>query len=152
MYCDSAASSTVNYTTSAEPVPSSATPTQPQSSTPQPSQPNQGDFASILQQFAASQDNSYDAHPAYTLPDVFTPAAVLPLLSNLKVREALYPFLPVGLDHDEATLRRVIHSSELRRSLAGLDTALRTGVLGPFVQGLGLDQEAALGVSSMQHG
>lgn len=46
------------------------------------------------------------------------------------------------------TLRSVVQSTELRRSLAGLDAALRSGLLGPFVQGLGLDSEAAMGLSS----
>ena len=52
------------------------------------------------------------------------------------------------MEHSPESLRKVAHSNELKRSLAGLDAALRTGALGPLVASLGLPAEAAMGVDA----
>lgn len=91
----------------------------------------------------------------YTLPDVATPASLAPLLADKAVQERLRQHLPPGLDDNnvsESTLRSVVHSPEIKRSLASLDSALRTGALGPLVQSLGLKQEAALSVDQFLQG
>lgn len=94
---------------------------------------------------------SYGQVP-YVLSDVANSGGLAPLLANRDVQQRLFQHLPPGLDHSEATLRSVIHSPEIRRSLSSLDQALRTGALGPLVQSLGLKQDAALSVENFLQG
>lgn len=119
-------------------------------------------LASLLQAFqnephlggqgvGAAAGASYGQVP-YVLSDVASPAGLAPLLANKDVQQRLFQHLPPGLDHSEATLRSVIHSPEIRRSLSSLDQALRTGALGPLVQSLGLKQDAALSVENFLQG
>lgn len=95
---------------------------------------------------------SYHGSVPYTLPDVATPSSLAPLLSDKDVQERLSQHLPSGLSASESTLRSVVHSPEIRRSLASLDQALRTGALGPLVQSLGLKPDAALSVDNFLQG
>lgn len=127
------------------------------SSPPQP-RSDQDQLAALLQAFGGNSASSnapaashYGDVP-YTLPDIATPSSLAPLLSNPAVRQRLAQHLPPGLDNSQETLQSVVHSPELRRSLAGLDQALRTGALGPLVQSLGLKPDAALSVDSFLQG
>jgi len=85
-----------------------------------------------------------------SLNDLLTPANLKPLFNNPTLLEAVFPHLPPDLPadapHSEETLRRIIESPQFRASVRSLDQALSTGLLGGFVRGLGLPEEAGLGV------
>ncbi|GAA5845299.1 hypothetical protein JCM9279_004834 [Rhodotorula babjevae] len=92
--------------------------------------------------------------PDFTLPDVLPPSAAQSLLSSLPPSSLAHlasflppsPHLPSSTPAQQlASLSRALRSPELRRALASLDRALRTGATGPLVQGLGLPQRAARG-------
>ena len=86
-----------------------------------------------------------------TLPDVLSHSALTSFLSTLpreRVQALAEAHLPPGVPHDPEHLRRAIESPEFRRGAAGLDSALRTGALGPVVRSLGLPADAALGVEA----
>ncbi|GAA5983956.1 hypothetical protein JCM11641_001406 [Rhodosporidiobolus odoratus] len=92
--------------------------------------------------------------PEFLLPDVLPPATASSLLSTLppSVLSHLSTFLPPSPHLPTSTpstqlssLQRAIASPEFRRSLAGLDRALRTGATGPLVRGLGMGDRAAQG-------
>lgn len=84
------------------------------------------------------------------LSDVLTPANLAPLFENQQLLQAIFPHLPVDLPSDappsEETLRRVIESPQFQAGVRSLDQALATGLLAGFVRGLGLPEEAGLGV------
>ncbi|KAI5476718.1 26S proteasome complex ubiquitin receptor, subunit Rpn13 [Pseudohyphozyma bogoriensis] len=83
--------------------------------------------------------------PSFVLPDVLPTSAANTLLTPSSISQLL-PFLPSDIPQTEASLRTAVNSPEFRRSLASLDRALRTGALGPLVQGLGLPERAGVGV------
>jgi 26S proteasome regulatory subunit N13 len=72
------------------------------------------------------------------------------VLANPTLSRALLPFLPPDLPTpaNEAALARAISSPQFRAAVASLDRALRTGLLGDLVRGLGLPAEAGLGVEA----
>ncbi|SGY81616.1 BQ5605_C009g05510 [Microbotryum silenes-dioicae] len=90
--------------------------------------------------------------PEYQLQDVLTPTVISSLLSNpspallAKLSPLLPPILPSN--SSESLRRATTGTPEFRRSVAALDRALRTGALGPLVTGLGMAEEAAMGVES----
>ncbi|SCV74785.1 BQ2448_7814 [Microbotryum intermedium] len=88
----------------------------------------------------------------YQLQDVLTPSVLSSILSNPSpsLLEKLTPLLPPILpSNDPTSLRRATTGTpEFRRSVAALDRALRTGALGPLVRGLGMEEDAAMGVES----
>ncbi|KDE06340.1 hypothetical protein, variant [Microbotryum lychnidis-dioicae p1A1 Lamole] len=89
--------------------------------------------------------------PEYQLQDVLTPTVISSLLSNPSpaLLAKLSPLLPPILPSNSESLRRATTGTpEFRRSVAALDRALRTGALGPLVRGLGMAEEAAMGVES----
>ena len=85
-----------------------------------------------------------------TLPDVLSHSALTSFLATLpreRVQALAETHLPPGFQ-DPEHLRRAIESPEFRRGAAGLDSALRTGALGPVVRSLGLPADAAHGVEA----
>lgn len=84
-----------------------------------------------------------------SLIDILTPATLTPLFTNHpELVPALFPYLPsdLPLTPSAEVLERIIHSPQFRASVASFDQALRTGLLGGFVQQLGLPEEAGLGI------
>ena len=82
------------------------------------------------------------------LTDVLTPANLQPLFANPALLASVFPHLPPDLPLDgpptEETIQRVIDSPQFHASVQSLDQALATGLLGGFVRGLGLPEEAGL--------
>jgi 26S proteasome regulatory subunit N13 len=84
-----------------------------------------------------------------SLIDILTPALLAPVLSSSpEILQAIFPTLPpdLPLPPSPEVLRRIIESTQFQASVRGLDRALRTGLLGGLVVGLGLPPEAGLGV------
>lgn len=88
------------------------------------------------------------------LQDILTPKLLAPILSSSSLRASLFPHLPSDLplssatpsEPTEAELLAVIESAQFQEGVRSLDRALRTGLLGGLVQGLGLPEDAGLGV------
>ncbi|KAG5351678.1 hypothetical protein C0989_005271 [Termitomyces sp. Mn162] len=89
------------------------------------------------------------APPALSLTDILTPAVLGPLFNeHPELIPALFPYLPPDLPVPPSAevLERIINSPQFRNALANFDQALRTGLLGNLVRGLGLPEEAGTGV------
>ncbi|KAF8650142.1 hypothetical protein AX16_005377 [Volvariella volvacea WC 439] len=89
------------------------------------------------------------APPEFSLTDILTPANLLPLFENHpELIPALFPHLPPDLPVPPSAeaLQRIIHSPQFRSAVASFDQALRTGLLGNLVRGLGLPDEAGTGI------
>ncbi|GAA5863485.1 hypothetical protein JCM8547_007258 [Rhodosporidiobolus lusitaniae] len=92
--------------------------------------------------------------PAFLLPDVLPPTSLPTLLSSLPPsslsRLSAFlppsPLLPTSTPSSQlSSLTRALTSPEFKRSIGGLERALRTGATGPLMGGLGLDGRAARG-------
>lgn len=89
----------------------------------------------------------------YLLTDVLPSSLLTSLLrSTPSLATTLLPYLPSEIPQTPESLDRAITSPEFKRSVASLDRALRTGALGPLVQGLGLGDESAMGVEAFLEG
>lgn len=99
---------------------------------------------------AVPQGQPVPDQPELSLNDLLTAANLKPLFNNPAILEAVFPHLPPDLPVDapqsEETLRRIVESPQFRASVRSLDQALSTGLLAGFVRGLGLPEEAGLGV------
>jgi 26S proteasome regulatory subunit N13 len=87
--------------------------------------------------------------PNLSLSDILTPAILNPLfISHPELVPALFPHLPPDLPVPPSVdvLERIIASPQFRSSVATFDQALRTGLLGNLVRGLGLPEEAGTGI------
>lgn len=86
-----------------------------------------------------------------SLTDILTPANLAPLFSaHPELTHALFPHLPPDLPAPptEETLRQIVASPQFRGAVRNFDQALRTGLLGGLVRGLGLPEEAGTGVEA----
>ncbi|KAG5638262.1 hypothetical protein H0H81_001031 [Sphagnurus paluster] len=89
------------------------------------------------------------ALPELSLTDILTPANLGPLFtSHPELIPTLFPHLPPDLPTppNAEVLRRIISSPQFRAAVSNFDQALRTGLLGGLVRGLGLPDEAGLGI------
>ncbi|KAK7056723.1 hypothetical protein VNI00_002440 [Paramarasmius palmivorus] len=87
--------------------------------------------------------------PDLSLNDILTPANISPLFtSHPELVPSLFPHLPPDLPMppSEDVLQQVINSPQFRAAVSNFDQALRTGLLGGLVRGLGLPEEAGLGI------
>ncbi|GLB38461.1 putative proteasome complex subunit Rpn13 ubiquitin receptor [Lyophyllum shimeji] len=87
--------------------------------------------------------------PELSLTDILTPANLTPLFtSHPELIPTLFPHLPPDLPMPPSAevLNRVINSPQFRAAVANFDQALRTGMLGDLVRGLGLPAEAGTGI------
>ncbi|KAI0074013.1 adhesion regulating molecule [Panus rudis PR-1116 ss-1] len=87
----------------------------------------------------------------YALSDILTPANLNPLFtSHPELIQALFPHLPPDLPSPPTpeTLRQIIASPQFQAAVRNLDQALRTGLLGGLVRGLGLPEEAGLSLEA----
>lgn len=83
--------------------------------------------------------------------DVLTPANITPLFtSHPELIPTLFPHLPPDLPTppSQETVQQVIASPQFRAAVRSLDQALRTGLLGGLVRGLGLPEEAGTSVQA----
>ncbi|KAG6844254.1 hypothetical protein H0H87_008426 [Tephrocybe sp. NHM501043] len=86
-----------------------------------------------------------------SLTDILTPAVLSPLFTgHPELIPALFPHLPPDLPMPPSAevLGRIINSPQFRSALSNFDQALRTGLLGNLVRGLGLPEEAGTGVAA----
>ncbi|KAL7412979.1 proteasome complex subunit Rpn13 ubiquitin receptor-domain-containing protein [Mrakia frigida] len=108
----------------------------------------------ILEGQVASGPNAAAGESDIHLQDILTPKLLAPILSSSSLRASLFPHLPSDLplssatpsEPTEAELLAVIESAQFQEGVRSLDRALRTGLLGGLVQGLGLPEDAGLGV------
>lgn len=88
--------------------------------------------------------------PEFALSDILSPSALAPLFSTADpaVLRTIFPTLPSDLPipPSEDVLRRVVESPTFQAQVRALDRALQTGLVGNLVVGLGLPEEAGLGL------
>ncbi|KAL6304325.1 adhesion regulating molecule [Sparassis latifolia] len=106
-----------------------------------------------IQSIVASMNTSATApappQPDLSLTDILTPATLTPLFtSHPELIPALFPHLPADLPTppSQAALQQIIASPQFRAAVRNFDQALRTGLLGGLVRGLGLPEEAGTGI------
>jgi len=103
-----------------------------------------------LQSILASMGGGQQ-HPEVSLVDILTPANLTPLFSSHpELIETLFPHLPPDLPTppSEEVLRSIVSSPQFRAAVQNFDQALRTGLLGGLVRGLGLPEEAGTGIEA----
>ncbi|KAF8631798.1 hypothetical protein AX17_005013 [Amanita inopinata Kibby_2008] len=86
-----------------------------------------------------------------SLTDVLTPTNITPLFtSHPELIPSLFPHLPPDLPVPPSpeALQRIVSSPQFRSAVSNLDQALRTGLLGGLVRGLGLSEEAGTSVEA----
>ncbi|KAF8340544.1 proteasome complex subunit Rpn13 ubiquitin receptor-domain-containing protein [Cantharellus anzutake] len=88
--------------------------------------------------------------PEMSLIDILTPANLTPLFNTAspEVLNSIFPTLPSDMPFppSEDVLRSVIESPPFQAQVRALDRALQTGLVGNLVVGLGLPEEAGLGI------
>ncbi|KAF8322498.1 adhesion regulating molecule [Clavulina sp. PMI_390] len=88
--------------------------------------------------------------PELSLSDVLSPTALAPLFSTASpaVLRTIFPTLPsdMPIPPSPEALRRVVESPQFQAQVRALDRALQTGLVGSLVVGLGLPEEAGLGI------
>jgi len=87
--------------------------------------------------------------PELSLTDILTPTNLTPLFSSHpELIPSLFPHLPPDLPVPPSAevLNQIINSPQFRASVMSFDQALRTGMLGGLVRGLGLPEEAGTGI------
>ncbi|KAJ4482217.1 proteasome complex subunit Rpn13 ubiquitin receptor-domain-containing protein [Lentinula aciculospora] len=103
-----------------------------------------------LQQLLSSAVGAGAAAPSeMSLNDILTPANITPLFtSHPDLIPTLFPHLPPDLPMPPSpeVVQRIISSPQFRSSVSSFDQALRTGLLGGLVRGLGLPEEAGTGI------
>ena len=96
------------------------------------------------------QDGALSGVPEYALSDILSPAALAPLFESAspETLRAIFPTLPSDLPIPPSpeALRQVVESPPFQGQVRALDRALRTGLVGSLVVGLGLPEEAGLGL------
>jgi len=89
--------------------------------------------------------------PDLSLGDILTPANIGPLFtSHPDIIPTLFPHLPADLPVPPSAevLQQIIVSPQFRAAVRNIDMALRTGLLGGLVRGLGLPEEAGTGIEA----
>jgi len=88
--------------------------------------------------------------PDLSLSDVLSPSTLAPLFATAspEVLRSIFPTLPSDLPIPPSpdVLRRVVESQPFQAQVRALDRALQTGLVGGLVVGLGLPEEAGLGI------
>jgi hypothetical protein len=133
-------------------------PTQPEASTssqpltgPIGTTPTPEQLAQLQSLLASMSGNTASAEPELALTDILTPENLNPLFTAYPdLVSALFPHLPPDLPVPPSpeVLRRIISSPQFRSAVRSFDQALRTGLLGNLVTGLGLPEEAGLGIEA----
>ncbi len=88
--------------------------------------------------------------PEMSLSDILTTTNLTPLFNTAspEVLSSIFPTLPsdMSLPPSAEVLRRVVESPPFQAQVRALDRALQTGLVGNLVVGLGLPEEAGLGI------
>ncbi|TFK52410.1 adhesion regulating molecule [Heliocybe sulcata] len=108
-------------------------------------------LAQIRSLVQSMSGNTAQNEPELSLTDILTPETLLPLFrSHPDLVSSLFPHLPPDLPTppSQETLQQIISSPQFRGAVRNLDQALRTGLLGGLVRGLGLPEEAGTGVEA----
>ncbi|GAW05783.1 adhesion regulating molecule [Lentinula edodes] len=138
-----------SWGSSSQPSTSTSTAGASQSSAPSNFQATPEQLAQ-LQQLLTSAVGSGAAPPSnVSLNDILTPANITPLFtSHPDLIPTLFPHLPPDLPMPPSpeVLQRIISSPQFRSAVSSFDQALRTGLLGGLVRGLGLPEEAGTGI------
>ncbi|KAF4577121.1 hypothetical protein EYR36_005108 [Pleurotus pulmonarius] len=130
---------------------SSEATTSAQASTSQVPQATPEQLAQIQRIVQSMSGTTQPPSPELSLTDILTSDNLRPLFtSHPELIPALFPHLPPDLPIPPSTevLERVIRSPQFRASVASFDQALRTGLLGGLVRGLGLPEEAGTSVEA----
>ncbi len=82
------------------------------------------------------------------LSDILTATNLKPLFENEALLRSVYPLLPDDLPMPPSieAVRRIVESAPFQAGVRQFDQALSTGLLQGLVVGLGLPQDAGLGV------
>ncbi|KAH7873176.1 proteasome complex subunit Rpn13 ubiquitin receptor-domain-containing protein [Lentinula edodes] len=138
-----------SWGSSSQPSTSTSTAGASQSSAPSNFQATPEQLAQ-LQQLLTSAVGSGAAPPSnVSLNNILTPANITPLFtSHPDLIPTLFPHLPPDLPMPPSpeVLQRIISSPQFRSAVSSFDQALRTGLLGGLVRGLGLPEEAGTGI------
>jgi len=133
---------------------------QPQASTSQagssrsaaaPSGTTPEQLAQLRSLVQSMSGNVPQGEPELSLNDILTPENLIPLFrSHPDLVPALFPHLPPDLptQPSEEVMQQIISSPQFRAAVRNFDQALRTGMLGGLVRGLGLPEEAGTGVEA----
>ncbi|KAI0725635.1 adhesion regulating molecule [Fomitopsis betulina] len=107
-------------------------------------------FAQMQELLASIAQGGQQQQPDISLSDILTPASLTPLFAHPQLVHALFPHLPPDLPSPptEETLLQIVASPQFRAAVRNFDQALRTGLLGGLVRGLGLPEEAGTGVEA----
>jgi len=88
--------------------------------------------------------------PDMSLSDILTPTNLTPLFNTAspEVLNSIFPTLPSDMPFPPSAevLRRVVESPPFQAQVRALDRALQTGLVGNLVVGLGLPEDAGLGI------
>ncbi|KAK0201645.1 adhesion regulating molecule [Desarmillaria ectypa] len=104
---------------------------------------------SILTSMTTGAGGAQSGIPEMSLSDILTPENITPLfITYPSLIPALFPHLPPDLPTPPTpeAVQRVISSPQFRAAVSNFDQALRTGLLGGLVRGLGLPEEAGTGL------
>jgi len=108
-------------------------------------------LARLQSLLASMSGNTAGAEPELALTDILTPTNLNPLfISHPDLIPALFPHLPPDLPMPPSPeiLQRIINAPQFRSAVRSFDQALRTGLLGNLVTGLGLPDEAGTGIEA----
>ncbi|OSX59894.1 hypothetical protein POSPLADRAFT_1149736 [Postia placenta MAD-698-R-SB12] len=123
-----------------------------QAASSQAHQPTAQELAQLQSIIASMSGGSgQQGIPEMSLVDILTPANLAPLFSeHPELVRALFPYLPPDLPTHptEETLRQIVSSPQFRAAVRNFDQALRTGLLGGLVRGLGLPEEAGTSIEA----
>jgi len=99
---------------------------------------------------SSGASSSSSGMPDFVLSDILTPSSLAPLFNSASAStlRAIFPTLPTDMPIPPSpeALRQVVESSPFQSQVRALDRALQTGLLGSLVVGLGLPEEAGLGI------
>ncbi|KAJ3854306.1 proteasome complex subunit Rpn13 ubiquitin receptor-domain-containing protein [Lentinula lateritia] len=138
-----------SWGSSSQPSTSTSTAGASQSSAPSNFQATPEQLAQLQQLLTSAVGSGAPPPSDLSLNDILTPATITPLFtSHPDLIPTLFPHLPPDLPMPPSSevLQRIISSPQFRSAVSSFDQALRTGLLGGLVRGLGLPEEAGTGI------
>ncbi|KAJ3804853.1 proteasome complex subunit Rpn13 ubiquitin receptor-domain-containing protein [Lentinula aff. lateritia] len=138
-----------SWGSSSQPSTSTSTAGASQSSAPSNFQATPEQLAQLQQLLTSAVGSGAPPPSDLSLNDILTPATITPLFtSHPDLIPTLFPHLPPDLPMPPSpeVLQRIISSPQFRSAVSSFDQALRTGLLGGLVRGLGLPEEAGTGI------
>lgn len=122
----------------------------PASGSTQPTPEQLEAFRQLIAGLPTTTVNPSSGIPDLALSDVLSPQALAPLFASAspETLRAIFPTLPSDMPIPPSleVLRRVVESPQFQTQVRALDRALQTGLVGSLVVGLGLPEEAGLGL------